>query len=105
MADPIGAPTLSRSGTLAAGASSGGYPIWYPFNLLISGTWTGSWWVDVSDDNAAWFTATAGGAPATFSGNGFFVVPNVFQKGLLYRITRSTGTGTMAYKLQGQAPS
>lgn len=103
MSGVIGVPTFTRNGTLAASASSAGYPIWFPFNILISGTWSGQWWIDASDDNSAWYVCTQGGAPALFSSNGFFVAPNVFQKGLLYRVSRGAGTGTLAWKLAGQS--
>jgi len=105
MSGVIGTPTFTRSGTLTTGASSTGYPIWFPFNILVSGTWSGQWWVDVSNDNSAWYVATQGGSPALFSSNGFFVAPNVFQKGLLYRITRGPGTGTMSFTVSGQGVS
>lgn len=105
MSGTIGTPTFSSAGTLTTGASSAGYPIWFPFNVTVSGTWTGTWWVEVSSDGSNWSNCTIGGAPAAFSSNGFFVAPNVFQKGLVYRITRSAGTGTLSYTISGQGPS
>lgn len=103
MANAIGTPGFSASGTIASAAASAWYPIWFPFNLLISGTWSGTWAVEVSADNGATAAnCTIGGIPSSFSTNGFFVAPNVFQKGLLYRIARSAGTGTLAYTISGQ---
>jgi len=104
MSGVIGAPGFTRSGTLAGGASSAGYPIWFPFNVTVSGTWTGTWWVENSPDNVAWANCNVGNV-SPFATNGFVVAPNVFQKGLLYRITRSAGTGTLAFTISGQGVS
>ena len=105
MADPIGTPTVSEPFSLASGESTAGYPIWFPFNITVAGTWTGTWWVEVSADGSNWANCTIGGLPASFSTNGFFVAPNVFQKGLVYRVTRGVGTGTLTGIISGQDPS
>ena len=102
MSGAIGAPGFSRSGTLATGESSAGYPIWFPFNVLVSGTWAGTWWVEVSADNGVTWASCNVGNAEPFTTNGFFVAPNVFQKGLLYRVTRGPGTGTMSFTVSGQ---
>lgn len=105
MSASIGVAGFSRSGSLASAESSTGYPIWFPFNIAIGGTWTGTWGLEVSlDGGSTWFNCTYGGAPSAFTGNGFTPVPNVFQKGALFRITRSAGTGTMTYQITGQGP-
>ena len=105
MSGAIGTPTFSESFSLASGESTVGYPLWFPFNVTIAGTWTGTWSVEVSHDGSNWANCTSGGLPSSFSTNGFFVAPNVFQKGLLYRVTRSAGTGTMTGVVSGQALS
>ena len=103
MSSFIGTPSFSESGTIEAEASSAWYPIWFPFNILVTGEWSGDWVVDVSSDNGATSApATAGGTPATFNTNGFYPCPNVYQKGLLFRITRGVGSGTMNYTISGQ---
>jgi hypothetical protein len=101
MANANAAPKLLGSGSLAASASSDSIAIYAPFTIEIAGTWTGTWSVEASTDNNATFQSCVlpDGSPSAFATNGFWDVPNIRVPGVVYRIARSDGTGTLDWRI------
>jgi hypothetical protein len=72
-----------------------------PFNIVLSGMWTGLVALECSFDGGT--TAVpcmlADGQPVTFGGNGQHVASEAVEAGILYRLVRGAGTGTLNYRL------
>jgi len=92
-------PEFLATGSLSATGSTETWGLSGPFNITISGTWVGSWALEASNNGGAtWVNCVLpDGTPNAFSGNGLYVVPNVFQRGMLFRITFTRTSGTLAW--------
>ena len=95
------APIFSKSGTLAATGSGEAILFSRPFNLTLSGTWVGSVALEASTDGGATFVNVVkpDGTASAFTINGLYAVPNVWQTGVLFRVTFTRTSGTLAWTL------
>lgn len=91
-------PIFSASGSLAASGSSDSFALSGPFNLTLSGTWVGSVVVDASTDRGATFVNCPGGN-SPFTQNGLYPAPNVWERGVLFRVTFTRTSGTLDWRL------
>ena len=94
-------PIFSASGSLAATGSTEAFYIAAPFNITVSGTWVGSWALEVSTDGGVtWVNAVlSDGSNNAWTSNGFWAIPNVWQKGALFRITFTRTSGTLNWRV------
>ena len=95
------APFFTATDTLAASGSSPSFQFSAPFNLTLSGTWAGTVAVEASVDGGATFVncVMPDGSPSAFTINGFYPAVNVFQNGVLYRLTFPRTSGTLVWTL------
>lgn len=94
-------PAFSEGGSLAATGSTPAFAISKPFNLTLAGTWVGSVAVEASTDNGGTFVncVMPDGSPSAFTTNGMRPAPNVFQEGVLFRLTFTRTSGTVEWRL------
>lgn len=92
---------FNETGTLAATGSSPGFLFSHPFNLTLSGTWVGSVAVEASpDEGATWVNCPMpDGTYSALTANGFYPAPNVWQRGIQFRVTFTRTSGTLAWRL------
>ena len=92
---------FNYSGSLAATGSSDGIRLSERFNVILSGTWVGSVALESSaDSGTTWVNClTADAAANAFTTNGHFVVPNVVGDALLFRLTFTRTSGTVAWRI------
>lgn len=95
------APGFSANGSLAATGSSIGYQFSQPFNLTLSGTWVGTVALEASTDGGTTYVncIMPDGTASAFTINGFRPVPNIYQRGVLYRVTFTRTSGTVDWRL------
>ena len=72
-----------------------------PFNILLTGIWTGSVALEASFDGGTTVVPCMynDGTAVTFSANGHWVAPFATERGMVYRLNRGAGTGTMTWRL------
>ena len=94
-------PIFSASGSLAATGSTEAFYIAAPFNFTLSGTWVGSVALEASTDGGAtWVNAVlSDGTNNAWTANGFYAVPNVWQQGVLFRLTFTRTSGTLDWRV------
>lgn len=94
-------PIFSKSGTLASTSSSDALQFSSRFNITLSGTWVGSVALEGStDEGATWVNCVMpDGTASAFTINGLYAVPNVWQKGVQFRLTFTRTSGTVAWTL------
>lgn len=93
-------PVFAESGTLTASGSTRGFRFTKPFNITVSGTWAGSWVLEMSPDEGLTWTncLLPDGTQNVFTTNGFVAVPNVWERGLRFRLTFTRTSGDLAWR-------
>lgn len=88
-------------GSLAASASGAWCSLNGPFNILLAGSWAGSVALEVSADGGTTVVPAqyADGSAVAFTANGHQVAASAVERGMLYRLTRGAGTGTLTWRL------
>jgi hypothetical protein len=101
MSGSLTKPKFSASGSLAATGSTDGYALAGPFNFTLSGTWVGTVALEATVDNGAtWVNCVMpDGSASAFGINGFYAVPDVWQRGVLFRLTFTRTSGTAAWSI------
>jgi hypothetical protein len=89
------------SGSLAATTAGDWVELDGAFNIFMSGTWTGPVALECSPDGGttAFACEYSDGSPVVFTSNGQLVAPDATEKGMLYRLNRGAGTGTLVWRL------
>lgn len=100
MSGNLTAPLFSANGTLSATGSTDGFAMSGPFNFILSGTWDGSVALEASaDGGATWVNCILpDGTASAFIINGFYAAPNVWQRGVLFRLTFTRTSGTLKWR-------
>lgn len=101
MSGTVVSPVFSASGSLAATGSTDAFSIARPFNITVSGTWVGSWALEVSTDGGVtWVNAVlSDGSNNAWTSNGFWAIPNVWQRGVRFRLTFTRTSGTLEWRI------
>ena len=95
------APRFAVSGSLAGTGATAGFALSSPFNVTVTGTWEGSWSLERSaDEGVTWANCLLpDGTPNAFVTNGAWAVPNVWERGMQYRISFTRTSGTLNWRI------
>lgn len=94
------APVFAAEGTLAASASTEWFALSSPFNILLWGNLSGGIAVERrAPDGTAVNCLMPDGTASSFSMAGAIAVPNVWERGAEYRLTRGAGAGTTNWRI------
>ena len=101
MSGNLTAPIFSATGSLAATGSTDGFAMSGPFNFTLSGTWVGTVATEASvDGGVTWVNCIMpDGTASAFAINGFYAAPNVWQRGVLFRLTFTRTSGTVVWSI------
>lgn len=91
------APVFFEGGSLVSTGSTPGFALSKPFNFILSGTWVGTVALEASIDQGVTYIncVMPDGSASSFSTNGFYTAPNIWQKDVLFRLTFTRTSGTL----------